>query len=115
MVRRLCMITTEDNPYNPLDDFGKWFKYDLLSGRNTVAYLGKFMFLDSSLSDKDYDEEVERAVDEIVKHNPLGIYKKVVKEIEVDYDTLSELSDMDKNDEINDDNTQLQPENKDET
>lgn len=90
MVRRICMLTTEDNPYDPIEEFGKWHKYDLLCGRNTVAYLGKFMFLDSSLCDKDYDDEVERAIDEIIKYNPLKIYKKVVKEINVDYDDVDD-------------------------
>ena len=34
------------------------------------------------MSEKEYDDEINRAIDEIVTTNPLGIYIKVTKELD---------------------------------
>ena len=34
------------------------------------------------MTEKEEDEENERAIDEIIRLNPLNIYKKVVKDME---------------------------------
>ena len=36
------------------------------------------------MSQKEIDEEIERAIDEIVTINPIGIYKKVRRETKQD-------------------------------
>ena len=33
-----CMLTTFDNPYNPFDDFTKWWLWDVTHGYNSVSY-----------------------------------------------------------------------------
>lgn len=65
-------ITTVDNPFNPFKDFTKWFMFDVNKGYNTCSYLSRIMDL------KKIDEEnVEIAIDEIIKNDFLNIYKKV--------------------------------------
>ncbi len=92
--RRLCFVTTTDNPWNPITEFGKWYQWEIHAGYNTLAYVGKFLILYSDMPDKIYDEEVERVCDEIVKSCPLQNYKKVVVEKEFEYEDIDErLSD----------------------
>lgn len=73
------MITTIDNPYNPFDQFSSWFLFDIEKGYNTCAYLGRVARTSEQLSDIENDEEIERAIDEIVKYDVLNVYKKIKK------------------------------------
>lgn len=65
-------ITTFDNPYNPFKEFVKWYMFDSAKGYNTCSYLSRIM----DLLGLD-DENVEIAIDEIIKNDFLNIYKKV--------------------------------------
>ena len=73
------MLTTFDNPYNPFDDFTSWFMFDIEKGYNTCSYLGRIVNLSDDLCQKEVDEEVERAIDEIIFYDFINIYKKVYK------------------------------------
>ena len=74
-----CMLTTFDNPYDPFDDFTSWFMFDIEKGYNTCSYLGRIVNLSDDLCQKEVDEEVERAIDEIIFYDFRNIYKKVYK------------------------------------
>ena len=76
---RECALTTVDNPYNPFDDFDNWFIYDNDNGYHSCSYLARVAFTSSALTDNENNDEIERAIDEIIKIDPLNIYKKVVK------------------------------------
>ena len=73
----LCAITTVDNPYNPFEQFDKWFLFDEEKGYHTTSYLGRIARTSDQLSDEENAKEVERAIDEIIKNDFLNIYKKV--------------------------------------
>lgn len=75
-----CMLTTNDNPYNPFDQFALWLLFDKEKGYNTCEYLARIVQLSDDLSEKEVDDETERAIDEIIKYDPFGIYMKVTKE-----------------------------------
>ena len=75
-------LTTTDNPYDPFDDFSKWYMFDVEKGYNTCAYLARIAKTSEQLSEKENNEEIERAIDEIIKYNPLNIYVKVKKSVE---------------------------------
>ena len=75
-----CMLTTFDNPYNPFDQFTLWLMFDKEKGYDTCEHLARIVQLSDDLSEKEIDEETERAIDEIIKYDPLNIYKKVTKE-----------------------------------
>ncbi len=74
------MLTTIDNPFNPFTQYDEWRSYDEDEGYFTNEYLARIATISSQLTDEMYDAEFERAIDEIVKLNLLGIYKKVTKE-----------------------------------
>ena len=72
-----CYITTFDNPYDPFVDFTKWFLFDCEKGYNTCSYLARIAKTSDALSDAENAKEIERAIDDIIKHDFLSIYKKV--------------------------------------
>ena len=74
------MLTTFDNPFNPLKDFDSWLMFDMNQGYNSSAYLARIAKTSDSMSDAENDEEIERAIDEILAQDFLGIYKKVTED-----------------------------------
>ncbi len=77
MLNGRVALTTIDNPFNPFDDFESWFLYDVEKGYNTCGYLGRIARISDQLSEEENNEEVERAIDEIIKYDFLNIYKKI--------------------------------------
>lgn len=73
------MLTTIDNPYNPFDEFDKWFLYDVEKGYNSCGYLARIARTSEQFSDLENDEEIERAIDEIIEHDFMHIYVKLVR------------------------------------
>ena len=74
------MLTTIDNPYNPFKQFDSWFLFDVEKGYNTCAYLDRIARTSDQLSDTENDEELDRAMNEIISNDFMNIYKKVKKE-----------------------------------
>ena len=70
-------ITTVDNPYNPFTQFNEWFFFDTTRGYNTSSLLARVEKTSNSLSDEENNQEIERAIDEIIKLDFRNIYKKV--------------------------------------
>lgn len=78
-MENVCALTTIDNPFDPFDQFSQWFLFDTEKGYNSCSYLARIAQTSDEMSEQEYNHEVERAIDEIVMINPLGIYKKVTK------------------------------------
>ena len=74
-----CMLTTFDNPFDPFEQFTSWFLFDVEKGYNTCSYLARIANISNDLSQTEIDEEVERAIDEIIEYDFLNIYKKVTR------------------------------------
>ena len=72
-----CALTTIDNPFNPFEQFESWFLFDLDKGYNSCGYLDRIARTSDQLSEEENDQEIERAIDEIIKYDFRGIYKKV--------------------------------------
>lgn len=73
-------LTTIDNPFNPFTDFTKWFLYDIEKGYYSCAYLARIARTSDQLSDAENLNEIERAIDEIIRLDFMGIYKKVYED-----------------------------------
>lgn len=73
-------LTTSDNPYNPFDQFDQWYEWDRNAGYHTPSYLARIVKTSDDLSEKDQDEAIELAIDEILAENVLGIYKRVTED-----------------------------------
>ena len=72
----MVALTTVDNPFDPIDDFDNWYAIDLLQGHDSCGLLARVAKTSDTLSDKEYELEVERAIDEIIKYD---LEKKFVK------------------------------------
>lgn len=70
-------LTTIDNPYNPFEEFDNWFRFDCDKGYNSCCYLDRIAATSDQLTDEENDQEIERAIDEIIKHDFMNIYKKI--------------------------------------
>ena len=77
MVNDEVMLSTIDNPFDYFTQFDQWLLYDKQKGYDCCEYLALIAKISDEMSQKEIDEEIERAVDEIVELNPLGIYTKV--------------------------------------
>lgn len=73
-------LTTIDNPFDPFDEFDEWYAYDQGKGHYTCEYLARIAKTSDDLSISLNQAEIERAIDEIVKLNINGLYKKVVRD-----------------------------------
>ena len=71
------MLTTLDNPFDPFNDFKEWYKFDCEQGHNTSARLARIANIDSEMSQKEVDDEMDRAMDFIVKYDLEDKYIKV--------------------------------------
>ena len=74
-------ITTEDNPYNPITQFDKWYAFDEQNGYHTCSYLDRVCHTSREMSDEDRFAAIEEAIDEMLRFNVTGKYKKVVEEV----------------------------------
>lgn len=79
---RVVALTTSDNPYNPITQFDEWRAFDEQKGYFSCEYLARIAKSSDDLSPLDQAIAVEEAIDEIVELNVLGIYKKIVTEVE---------------------------------
>lgn len=75
---RKCMLTTLDNPYDPVEQFDSWLMFDMEKGYNSSSYLSRIARTSDSLSEEENEDEIERAIDEIIKYDFMDIYKKII-------------------------------------
>ena len=75
-----CALTTVDNPYDPFEEFDSWFRFDMDKGYSSCSYLDRIARTSDQLTEEENDDEIERAIDEIIKYDFMNIYKKIKKE-----------------------------------
>lgn len=73
------MLTTFDNPFDPFEQFTDWFMFDVEKGYNSCSYLARIAKLTDDMTDQEVSNEIERAIDEIIKYDFMNTYKKVSK------------------------------------
>ena len=78
-----CALTTVapyENPFDPIDDFDKWYDYDVnVLGLNSSAYLARIFRDSEQFTEEERELAKEDAIDEIIKYDFLNIYRKVKK------------------------------------
>lgn len=74
-----CMLSTIDNPFNPFEDYSSWLMFDKEKGYDSAERLMRIAKLSDDMTQKEENEEIERAIDEIIKYDFLNVYTKVSK------------------------------------
>ena len=77
----VLMLTTTDNPYDPFTQFDEWFAFDERHGYHTCGYIDRIAKSSSELSPEDQIYAINSAIEEILKYNIYGNYKKVSKNV----------------------------------
>ena len=76
-----AMLTTIDNPYDPFTQYDDWYAYDMRMKYYTPSFLARIVVMSNDISEADQSLVIEHAIDEIVKENVNGLYKKVTREV----------------------------------
>ena len=76
-----CMLTTSDNPFDPFDKFDDWRRFDEEKGYYSCSRLARIAKVSEELTQKEIDEAVENAIDEIVFNDPTNLYMKVTQDV----------------------------------
>lgn len=90
-------VTTLDNPYDYWTQFDEWYAFDTSQGYNTLNYIGRIAMTSTEMSDHDYQQAVNDAVDEILRLNITGNYTKTVQK-ESDNDKEEQETEQDTGD-----------------
>ena len=85
-----CKLTTIDNPFDPFEQFTSWLLFDKEKGHNCCEVLDRIANITDEMTQKEINEETERAIDQIIKYDFLNKFKKVKKELKelTDDDTI---------------------------
>lgn len=75
------MLTTVDNPFDPFEQFTSWFLFDVEKGYNSCGKLARIANVSESMSETEFNNEIDSAIDKLIKVDFLDIYKKVIKEV----------------------------------
>ena len=70
------MLSTIDNPYDPFEQFDSWLLFDKEKGHNSCEILARTAKFSDDMTEKEINEETERAIDQIIKLDPLNIFIK---------------------------------------
>lgn len=72
------MLTTKDNPFSPFSQFESWRRFDEQRNYFTLNYLARIAKTSVDLTDEQNEEEVQRAIDDIVRINLTGNYVRAL-------------------------------------
>ena len=75
-----CYLSTNDNPYDPEDDFQSWYNWDMTHGYNSASILNRIHADVEILSDEENEIAMEKAIDSFINADPLSLFKKIVKQ-----------------------------------
>ena len=69
-------ITTFDNPFDPFEQFEDWRRFDEEKGYNSCSRIARLAEFSDDMTQKEIDEEIERAIDTLIEIDFLNIYEK---------------------------------------
>lgn len=80
-----AMLTTTDNEWDPFDNFSEWYSRDLELARQQnrrpcCGYLAIIAACSDDISENEFNQVMNDAIDEIVALDLSGTFKKVTRE-----------------------------------
>jgi hypothetical protein len=88
------MLTTVDNPYNPFTQFDEWYGFDEGAGYHSSGLLARVISTSDDLSEADQSVAISDAIDEVVRENVLGIFRKIAEDGSTTTQTSVELASL---------------------
>ena len=76
-----CKLTTFDNPFDPFEQFNLWLMFDVEKGYYSSNILARVANISDDMTQKEIDEEVERAIDKIIFNDFTNTFKKLTRVI----------------------------------
>ncbi len=76
-VPTMHMLTTVDNPFNPVTHFDEWDAWDRQAGYCSLALIGRVVITSNEMSELDQALATEVAIREIVRENASGMHRMV--------------------------------------
>ena len=85
-----AMLTTTDNEWDPFDNFSEWFSRDQelarqQNRRTCAGYLAIIAACRDDVSDNEFNQVMNDAIDEIVELDLSGTFKKVTRDPKPEY------------------------------
>lgn len=74
------MLTTVDNPFDPITQFKEWYNFDISHGYYSLQLLARLTYVSDSLSDNTNSSIIEEAIADIVKENVSGMHTSILIE-----------------------------------
>ena len=72
-----CMLSTHDNPYDYFTQFDEWLAFDIEKGYDSCSRLARIAKISDDMTQKEVDEAIEAAIDEIIMYDFTNTYTKV--------------------------------------
>ena len=54
-MKKSCMLTTFDNPFDPFEQFTSWFLFDTEKGYNSCSYLARIARSSAQFTEEEND------------------------------------------------------------
>lgn len=71
------MLTTVDNPFDPVTEYEAWDAYDQHLGYHTMSLLARIIVTSDDLGEPDQEQAMEDAVQEVWRENVSGMHRLV--------------------------------------
>lgn len=71
------MITTVDNPFDPAEDFFRWWYFDVEHHYKTCETLARLAQFDDDMTEEEVDAANEYAIDRMIELDFEKKYKKI--------------------------------------
>lgn len=86
---RECMLTTNDNPFDPFDNFEEWYKIDMQFQYNTCGLVARLVPTDDSMPQAYMEQMKEQILTDWCRMNPLT-HRLIIREVEdPDYEAIN--------------------------
>lgn len=77
MIMAAYMLTTKDNPFNPVTDFNAWYNWDTLHGHDCCGLLARLASTSDALTEAENQQEINNAIAFIIAHDFQDVYRRV--------------------------------------
>lgn len=77
MAETVYMLTTVDNPYNPFEDFDKWYLWDEQNGYHSCERIARLIKYNKSMTEEEQRLANEVAINTVINNDFTGLFRKV--------------------------------------